>query len=672
MFQIHGERKVAWGKLVDQIIDDDKIEPGVSPWNSPSFPVPKKKPNDYRLVEDFRKVNDNTEDDAHPLPRIEDILQKQGNCKIWSVLDLKDGYHQMPLKPEHRHITCMSTPKGSYQWKVLVMGLKNGNAMFQRMMEWVLQDLENADPYVDDIIIGSSGVSWEEVITNHERDVRAVLSTLRKNELIVDPRKAHMFMKEVEFCGHILREGRRSPAPGKLLSIQKWELPATITELRGFLGLTNYYSCYVPNYSTFAAPLMSKLQVGRVDGKKGSVKPVEWDDDSRLAFENLKKALANGLEVFRIEPDEPFILRTDASDFALGAVLEQQREGKWVPVAFYSRKLAKGQKNWTPREKETYAIVAALRKWAGWIGFQPVVVKTDHRSLEHWVTENVDTPSGPTGRRARWHETLSQFNLTVEYYPGKENLIADAMSRFAYPASSSREDVCFHGSAASHAEVTKLIQKENEEGRMVGMIRLGSTHTSGSNTSGFKVRFHPGTILISDPSPTTQPLLRTVSVVTRTGAGKTDSISDAPSSSGEEVSVSSPPPASRTRSRSHPIVPSAPMVREMIPPQSSRSTRGRQQQRAQTRDSSTSPPFQKSRVQSPSSDLEASVPVSTRIPDQSPNPLVENSSDPSGQGSSVLPPVIQFGQGSPPVSPVVLPGQGSHPTTPSVFPWQMV
>ena len=130
MFQIQGERRDARNKLTDQIIADGKVEPGVSPWSSPSFPVPKKKPGEYRLVEDFRRLNDATIDDAHPLPRIEDILQKQGAFKIWSVLDLKDGYHQMPLKKEHRHLTCMSTPRGTLQWKVLVMGLKNGNAMF--------------------------------------------------------------------------------------------------------------------------------------------------------------------------------------------------------------------------------------------------------------------------------------------------------------------------------------------------------------------------------------------------------------------------------------------------------------------------------------------------------------------------------------------------------------
>ena len=129
--------------------------------------------------------------------------------------------------------------------------------MFQRMMEWVLAELDNADPYVDDIIIGSTGDTEEELMENHERDLRALLEVLKREELVVDPRKANLFVREVEFCGHILREGQRSPAPGKLLSIQKWEIPSTITALRGFLGLTNYYSGYVHNYSALAAPLMS-------------------------------------------------------------------------------------------------------------------------------------------------------------------------------------------------------------------------------------------------------------------------------------------------------------------------------------------------------------------------------------------------------------------------------
>ena len=147
----------------------------MSAWNTPSFPVPKKRPGEYRLVQDFRPQNAAPIKDGHPLPRINEILQRQGQKKMWTVLDLKDGYHQMPLKPEHQHITCMSTRRGTMQWKTQVMGLKNAGAQFQRMMEWALRDIDEADPYIDDIIIGSTGRTRVELFANHTRDVFRVL-----------------------------------------------------------------------------------------------------------------------------------------------------------------------------------------------------------------------------------------------------------------------------------------------------------------------------------------------------------------------------------------------------------------------------------------------------------------------------------------------------------------
>ena len=313
-------------------------------------------------------------------------------------------------------------------------------------MEWVMEGLADSDPYIDDVITGSEGLSKAECLWNNYHAVRALLLRFKEQRIVCKAEKSHFFEDEVQFCGHILREGRRSPAPGKLLPIQGWELPQTVTELRGFLGLTNYFSEYVEHYADTAAPLMGKLQLSRQDGKKGSKVRLVWTEGEVQSFHDLKIKLCQGLELWQPDLDKPFRLHCDASDYAIGAELAQEIDGKWRPVSFYSRKLAKSQKNWTPREKETYAIVAALRKWAGIVGFQPILVNTDHKSLEDWVSEHVDTPSGPRGRRARWHETLSQFDLEVKYIPGPENVVPDALSRWAYPASSSREDTSFHGS----------------------------------------------------------------------------------------------------------------------------------------------------------------------------------------------------------------------------------
>ena len=215
----------------------------------------------------MRGPNSQTRRVNFPLPKIEDLLLKQGKCQIFSILDLKMAFHQQPLHPDSRHITCCYTPDGIYQWRVNVMGLQNASQQFQQLMEDRLQPVRDiADPYIDDIIIGTWVGPEEDLLKAHDKDVRRVLELLKGDQFVVG--KWKLFVKEVEFCGHILGGGARRPAPGKLRAIEKWELPKTVTALRAFLGFTNYYSAYVKDYAMVVKRLMEKLKVPREVGKK--------------------------------------------------------------------------------------------------------------------------------------------------------------------------------------------------------------------------------------------------------------------------------------------------------------------------------------------------------------------------------------------------------------------
>ena len=222
-------------------------------------------------------------------------------------------------------------------------------------------------------------------------------------------------------------------------------------------------------YAEYAAPMTTMLKGNREETKRGSQEALVWNEESDRAFEGMKQALLSAVGLHLVNPDRGFVLRTNASDYAVGAVLEQViDDGRHVPVAFWSRVLAEDQRRtWTPREKEAYAIVMALRKWAGYIALPPVTICTDHLSLQSWHKEHGDTPSGLASRRARWHETLARFNLTVVYVPGKDNTVADCLSRWAYPTSKGMTDVSAHGDEAETAEAKRIIEMERlmeEEG----------------------------------------------------------------------------------------------------------------------------------------------------------------------------------------------------------------
>ena len=238
-FKMVGEREEALKAILEDYVERGWLEPSYSEWGSPCFVVPKKNAGEWRLVVDYRGLNEVTLHDSYELPLIADLLQRHSKKRMFTVLDMKKGYHQMPLDPNSRPCTAMTSHVGLLQWRVMPMGAKNGNAAFQRMMEWVLKDFDFALVFVDDVIVASEGATEEELVSNHTWHVEAVLKKLREHNLVCDLSKAHFFEREVEFCGHVLGHGCRTPSPGKLKALEKWPQPSNVTELRAFIGFCN-------------------------------------------------------------------------------------------------------------------------------------------------------------------------------------------------------------------------------------------------------------------------------------------------------------------------------------------------------------------------------------------------------------------------------------------------
>ena len=219
---------------------------------------------------------------------------------------------------------------------------------------------------MDDVIIASGdlSMSYDELLEAHEIDVTRVLDLPVRRKLTGSSDEATIAVSEVVFAGHVAGNGQRKAIPCKVAAIEHWGKPKTVSELRAYLGFCNYYSGYIEMYADYAAPMTTMLKSNREETKKGSKKALVWNEESDRAFEGMKQALLSAVGLHLLDPDRGFVLRTDASDYTVGAVLEQVLDDeRHVSVAFWSRVLAEGQRQtWTPREKEAYAIVMALRR----------------------------------------------------------------------------------------------------------------------------------------------------------------------------------------------------------------------------------------------------------------------------------------------------------------------
>jgi len=428
------------------------IKPSTSPYATNLLVVSKPDPSETTGIKDrvcvaYVKLNNQTIKDTYPVPLIQQIFYKVCRSKWFTTMDLMSGFWQVSVKPEHRHKTAFITSRGLYEFLVMPFGLCNAPSTFQRLMDKVIKPeyRKFVESYIDDIIIHSN--TWEE----HLEQVEKVLQLFIDHDLTVKLSKCNFFQAVVRFLGHLITHNSLKINPAITEVVKKWQKPITnnrkqyIKAIRSFLGTVGWYRKFIPHFSDLARPLHD---LTKVDAK------LEWTEVHQHAFEQLRDALINAPVLLAPDSSKDYLLHTDASKFAIGAILQQQdKDNNYRPVAYYSRTLNPAQRNYSPTDREALALVESCEHFKQLLQGHKYVACTDHNALTY-IYKNQDT----TPRLTRYFLRLSPFELTVQYKKGKDNIAADLLSRHQeYMVSN-------NGVRKEEYEVEKIVDRRRIEG----------------------------------------------------------------------------------------------------------------------------------------------------------------------------------------------------------------
>ncbi|KAK1608875.1 hypothetical protein QYE76_032548 [Lolium multiflorum] len=381
------------------------IRQSSSAFSSPVLLV-RKHDGTWRFCIDFRGLNMVTIKDKFPIPVVDELLDELKGARFFTKLDLRSGYHQVRMAPEDIHKTAFRTHEGLFEFVVMAFGLTNAPATFQALMNDVLGPFLRRFVLVffDDILIYSS--SW----SDHLRHVKLVLEAMRTHQLYLKRSKCSFGEESMAYLGHVIFAEGVAMDSDKVLAVVDWPAPRTVRAVRGFLGLAGYYRKFIKGFGTIAAPLTALLK------KDGFL----WTDQAATAFEALKVALTTAPVLQLPDFTAPFIVECDASGSGFGAVMHQG-EG---PIAYFSKPIAPRHVSLAAYERELIGLVQAVRHWRPYLWGRAFIVKTDHYSLKFLLDQRLATIP-----QHHWVGKLLGFDFTVEYKPGRQNIVADALSR---------------------------------------------------------------------------------------------------------------------------------------------------------------------------------------------------------------------------------------------------
>lgn len=396
---------------IDKMLAAGVIENSNSSWSSPVLLVPKKD-GEMRFCVDFRKVNALSERDAYPLPYISAILDKLGGARFLSSLDLKSAYWQVELEEDSKQYTAFTVPgRGLYQFRRLPFGIHNAPATFQRLIDTVLGP--ELQPfvfcYLDDIIVISPDFD------THLKILETVFHRLKAAGLTLNKEKSKFCRAELRYLGFVVNRHGILVDPAKVEAITNLPTPKSVTEVRRIIGMLSWYRRFVPSFSDLISPFTGLLRKGA---------KFSWDDKCQEAFGKVKDVLVSAPILSCPRFDQEFILQTDASAYGVGAVLYQVYDDREHVICYVSRSLSRQERVYSATERELLAVLFAIEKLRCYLEGAKFSVVCDHYSLQ-WL----DNLKNPQGRLGRWALRLQQFDYKVIHRKGRDNVVADALSR---------------------------------------------------------------------------------------------------------------------------------------------------------------------------------------------------------------------------------------------------
>eukprot|EP00253_Pinus_taeda_P005869 PITA_05869 len=406
-------KEVVKAKL-QKLLDVNFIYPiSDSKWVSPLVVVQKKN-GKWRICVDYRELNKATQKDHFPLPFIDQVLDTLAGKKLFSFLDGFSGYNQIQIAPEDQDKTTFTCPWGTFAYRVLPFGLCNGPATFQRAILSIFSDLinEGLEVFMDDF-------------TPYEDEFHPALETLEKvlqrciaTRLCLSHERCYMMMTEGLILGHYISTAGIQVDLAKIQILLLIPTPTTQTEVRRFLGFSSYYRRFIEYCSRIAAPLYALT--GNID--------FLWTEKCERAFSDLKKLVSTAPVLRGPNWDFPFQISSDASDTAIGAVLGQEEDRKPYEIYYISKNLSPTELNYIVTEKEFLAVIHAVNKFRHYITGYPVILYTDNSAIKYLANKPITN-----GRITRWLILLQEFDITMKDRPGKENPVADFLSRMPKP-----------------------------------------------------------------------------------------------------------------------------------------------------------------------------------------------------------------------------------------------